>query len=48
MRVVLYSDQPLDKLEEGVKLHFAEVPDKGLPDPDYSKEPAAYDEKNLG
>lgn len=22
MRVVLYSDQPLDKLEEGVKLHF--------------------------
>ena len=48
MRVVLYSDQPLDKLEEGVKLHFAEVPDKGLAEPDYSKHPAAYDEKNLG
>lgn len=48
MRVVLYSDQPLDKLEENVKIHFEEIPDKNLPVPDYTKQPAAYDEKNLG
>ena len=48
MNLVLYSDRPLDELEAAVTDHFAAVPDQDLPTPDCSKQPPAYDERNLG